>query len=172
MNQATTTSPPRAVTAWRSPWVIAWVAMVVIVLAVNVTMVWLAISTNPGLVRADYYDRGQDLERTIASRIAQTPGWTMSIDTPAEVRTGVPTTVRFFIVDQAGQPVRPEQVAYFAYRPSDATRDFTLPMQEEAPGRYAASVVFPLAGVWDTLVRARRGDAEHGLDQRISVATD
>ena len=38
----------KTVSAWRSPWVIAWIALVITVLGVNLTMVYLAFATNPG----------------------------------------------------------------------------------------------------------------------------
>jgi nitrogen fixation protein FixH len=156
--------------AWRSPWFFAWIALVVIVLAVNATMIVLAFATNPGLVVDDYYERGRRVERTLVTRRAEAPGWTMSVDTPADVSEGRATTVRFFVVDSAGQPVRPDAVTYYAYRPSDASADFSLPMVEEAPGRYAVDVTFPISGLWDTLVAAKTDDQEIAFDQRISVA--
>ncbi len=156
--------------AWRSPWFIAWIALVAVVLAVNATMITLAFVTNPGLVIDDYYERGRDVERTLATRRAEAPGWTMSLDTPADVTAGEETTVRFYVVDEAGQPVRPEAVTYYAYRPSDRSEDFSLPMVEEAPGRYAVEVSFRLSGLWDTLVAAEAGEQEVVFDQRIGVA--
>ncbi|MGD8207986.1 MAG: FixH family protein [Thiohalocapsa sp.] len=156
--------------AWRSPWVIGWIALVAIVLGVNATMVVLAVATNPGLVREDYYERGRDVERTIVSRLESDAGWTMSIDTPADTRATEPTTIRFVVVDRAGQPVSPASVVYFAYRPSDAGMDFSVPMVEEAPGRFAARVAFPVGGVWDTLVQARDGGAAYAVSQRVSIA--
>lgn len=155
---------------WRNPWVIAWIALVVVVFTVNATMVVLAFVSNPGLVVDDYYERGRRVERTLSSRRAAAPGWTMSLDTPADVTAERPTMIRFFVVDAAGQPVRPEAVTYYAYRPSDAAKDFSRPMVEEAPGRYAVEVSFPVTGVWDTLVAAVADDQEVMLDQRISVA--
>jgi nitrogen fixation protein FixH len=95
----------------------------------------------------------------------------MSIDVWDAPVEGRATTVRFFVVDSAGQPVRPESVTYYAYRPSDASADFSVPMTEEAPGRYVAEVSFPLSGVWDTLVAAQAETQEVVFDQRISVAT-
>jgi nitrogen fixation protein FixH len=154
---------------WRNPWVRAWIALVVVVLAVNATMIVLAFATNPGLVVEDYYERGRNVERTLVTRRAEAPGWTMSVDTPGDVTEGRATTVRFFVVDAAGQPVRPDAVTYYAYRPSDASADFSLPMVEEAPGRYAVEVSFPISGLWDTLVAAKTGDQEVTFDQRISV---
>jgi nitrogen fixation protein FixH len=144
--------------------------LVVTVLAVNATMVVLAINTNPGLVRADYYEGGREVERTIVTRLEGGPGWTMNIDTPADLLADSPTTIRFFIVDKAGQPVTVEAVNFFAYRPANSDQDIAMAMEQEAPGRYAVRLAFPLAGIWDTLVSARDGDQEYSVAQRISVA--
>ncbi|MEA3640299.1 MAG: FixH family protein [Lamprobacter sp.] len=159
-----------AESAWRSPWLRGWIGLVVVVLVVNATMITLAFVTNPGLVVDDYYERGRDVERSLMTRRAEAPGWTMSLDTPADVAVKRPTMVRFHVVDSVGQPVRPDQVTYYAYRPSDPSADFSLPMVEEAPGRYAAEVTFGLAGLWDTLVAAQTNGQEVAFDQRIGVA--
>lgn len=161
---------PSSRSAWRSPWFLGWIGLILVVLAVNTTMIVLAFVTNPGLVVDDYYERGRDVERTLATRRAEAPGWTMSLDTPVDVAENSATTVRFYVVDSAGQAVRPDQVTYFAYRPSDPTADFSVPMIEEAPGRYAAEVTFPLSGLWDTLVAAQTDGQEVAYDQRIGVA--
>jgi nitrogen fixation protein FixH len=155
--------------AWRNPWVIAWIGLIVIVLAVNITMVVLAIATNPGLIRDDYYERGRDVERTIQTRLAEGPAWTIRVDTPADIRAEEAAKVRFAAVDKVGQPVSAEQVTYFAYRPSDAARDFSLPMEQAGPGLFEVEVTFPLGGVWDTVVAVQQGDDEHTFAQRISV---
>jgi nitrogen fixation protein FixH len=154
---------------WKNPWVIGWIAGVVVVLGVNITMVTLAIATNPGLIRDDYYERGRDVERTIQTRLAEGPQWTIQIDTPADIRAEAEARVRFAAVDRVGQPVEPDAVTYFAYRPSDAGRDFSLPMAAVGPGLYEAAVSFPLGGIWDTVVAVRQGEDEHIFAERISV---
>ena len=159
----------KPIPAWKSPWVIGWVASIVIVLGVNATMVWLAIGTNPGLVVKDYYERGQHYEKTLVSKLAKDPGWLMTIDPPAEPVVGRLQPIRFSVVDKAGVPVRPDTVTFHAYRPSDASRDFSLPMKEEGPGRYRADVAFPLKGIWDLLVSVRQGGDEFNVGRRISV---
>ncbi|MGB5832785.1 MAG: FixH family protein [Thiohalocapsa sp.] len=166
----TTPIESKSGSAWRSPWVIGWMVLLLVVLAVNAVMIFLAFATNPGLVRDDYYESGRNVERTIITRQERGPGWTMNIDTPSDVRALEATIVRFVVVDKAGQPVAPDSVAYYAYRPSDAGLDFSLPMVEEAPGRYAARVQFPVGGVWDTLVEARNTNGEYAMSQRVSVA--
>ncbi|TVQ84974.1 MAG: nitrogen fixation protein FixH [Chromatiaceae bacterium] len=169
MNDSVSTAPAPE-SAWRNPWVRAWIAMILVVFLVNMTMVALAFITNPGLVVADYYERGQQMEQTIATRLAETPQWTMSLDVPADIQAQAPRMLRFFVVDRAGQPVHLEQATFFAYRPSDAHQDFSRPMREEAPGRYAVEVSFPLPGVWDSLIEAHSDGAGHLFDQRIMVA--
>ena len=166
---STTTVNKKSGSAWRSPWVLGWIGLLVVVLAVNALMIGLAFYTKPALVRADYYDSGRDIERTIATRLEEGPNWTMKIDAPANVQPDVPVTVRFIVVDKVGQPATPDDVTFYAYRPSDADLDFVRPMVQEAPGRYAAQVLFPLGGVWDTLVEARNADGAYSLSKRVSV---
>jgi nitrogen fixation protein FixH len=81
----------------------------------------------------------------------------------------VAAKVRFAAVDRVGQPVEAEQVTYHAYRPSDAGRDFSLPMTQAGPGLFETEVTFPLGGVWDTLVVVQQGDQEHSFAERVSV---
>lgn len=156
--------------AWKSPWVIGWIALVLVVLGVNLSMVYLAMRTNPGLVVEDYYARGQDYEKTLFSKRARDPGWHMVIDLPKNTLAGNHTPINFSIVDKAGVPVQPDAVTFYAYRPSDAARDFSVPMEQQATGLYSAKAQFRLKGVWDILVSARNGEEEYSVGQRIEVA--
>jgi nitrogen fixation protein FixH len=166
---STSTAQKDSGSAWRSPWVFGWIGLIVVVLAVNAVMIGLAFYTKPALVRADYYESGRAIERSIITRLEEGPNWTMKIDAPSHVQPDVPVTLRFIVVDQVGQPATPDAVTFYAYRPSDADLDFVRPMVQEAPGRYAAQVVFPLGGVWDTLVEARNADDAYSLSKRVSV---
>ena len=69
--------------AWRSPWVVAWVAILVVFVVISGVRIFLAIDTNPGLVVEDYYERGQDYEENRLKRQARDPGWRMEIEAPA-----------------------------------------------------------------------------------------
>jgi nitrogen fixation protein FixH len=164
-----TADQPRLIPAWKSPWVIVWIALVIAVLGMNALMVYLAVVTSPGLVVEDYYERGQRYEHTMFSEKARDPGWVLSADFPEDIGARETTPIRAFLVDKAGRPVTPDSVQLFVYRPSDATRDFSVVMSEEAPGRYKAEVSFPLVGAWDTLVAARDGDDEYHIGQRIDI---
>jgi len=167
--QTNVMSESKPTLAWKSPWVIAWISLIVVVLGVNALMVYLAMATNPGLVVDDFYERGQHYERTLLSQQARDPGWIATTDIPADVSAGASALIRFFLMDKAGRPVTPDRVVLFAYRPSDAGRDFRVPMKQEGPGRYAAQVAFPLVGVWDTLIEASAGDYAYPVGQRIEV---
>lgn len=167
--QSTAANEQNRIPAWRSPWVIAWITLVIVVLGVNGLMVYFAFTTSPGLVIEDYYERGQNYERTMLSKNARDPGWVLHADIPEDIGVGERTRIRFFVVDRVGQPIAPDTVELFLYRPSDATRDFNVPMTVEGAGRYMADVSFPLVGVWDTLVAVRNGDDEYHVGQRIRV---
>lgn len=162
----TTASP---MPAWRSPWVRAWIGLIVIVLAVNLVMVYLAVATNPGLVNANYYERGQAYEQTLLSRQARAPGWTLQADIPTPLVLGESQALRLFVVDRAGQPVDVEGATLYLYRPSDAARDVSVPMRREGAGRYVAEVRLPLVGVWDLLMAVRSGEDEVSLGERLEV---
>jgi nitrogen fixation protein FixH len=168
--------PPSAQTAvrasspWRNPWVLGWIGLILAVLTVNLTMVLVAIATNPGLVNDDYYERGQNYEKTLVSRLAKDPGWTMRADIPDDLQANQSTTILVTLVDKVGQPVTPDQITFFAYRPSDKSQDFSAPMAKEGPGRYSVRVTFPLFGAWDSLIAIRQGEDEFTTGERISVA--
>jgi nitrogen fixation protein FixH len=161
---------PKKNSALRSPWVIGWIALVITVLTVNGVMIFLAVENKPGLVVEDYYERGQDYEKHMLERMQRNPGWLMKIDAPDPIFESEPAWFRFTVVDKAGLPVTPKAVMFFAYRPSDARRDFSVPMEPEAPGRYGASAEFPLKGVWDILVSVQGGEDEYNTARRINVA--
>ena len=160
----------RSNSPWRSPWVRSWIGLILVVLGVNLTFVYFAVSTNPGLVNEDYYERGQHYEKTLISRLAKDPGWTLRADIPDGLKAGEGATILVTLVDKVGQPVTPDQVTFYAYRPSDKARDFSAPMVAVGPGQYSARVVFPLFGAWDGLVAVRRGEDESTTGERIEVA--
>jgi nitrogen fixation protein FixH len=149
---------------------LGWIGLVVVVLGVNLTFVYLAIRTNPGLVNANYYERGQQYERTMVSRQALDPGWLMRADLPQPIIAGVEETLRLVLVDKAGLPVDVDEAIFYAYRPSDVARDFSVPMVKEGPGRYRAEVSFPLIGVWDVLMAVATDAGEFSIGERVTVA--
>lgn len=155
--------------AWRSPWVIGWTALVVIVLLVNLLMVYLAAHNNPGLVKEDYYARGRRYEENVGKQMMLAEQWKLRISAPEVIAVALPAEFRCRIEDATGQPLTPEKVTLFAYRPADAKQDFSVTMSAMAPGEYRAQASFPLKGVWDLMIAAQQGDEEHSAALRISA---
>jgi len=60
---------------YKSPWLIGWLLLVVIVLAVNAYMITQSINNFPGLVVDDFYERGQDYEENINKKLENNNKW-------------------------------------------------------------------------------------------------
>ncbi|MCW9014482.1 MAG: FixH family protein [Gammaproteobacteria bacterium] len=159
---------------WRNPWVIGWLALVAIVLLVNIVMISLAFITNPGLVSEDYYERGQEHEQNVRSRIAarETLGWTVSTDFPQNPVQNRKELYRFNIVDKAGNPLTGADVSLNAYRPSDAEADFNVKMTETLTGLYEARITYPLKGIWELNISINRDNDAYDFTRRSSVITE
>lgn len=139
--------------AIHNPWFWTWIGLILVVLSVNGVFIYFAYESNPGLVTHDYYERGQYYEENMLKRQKNEPKWEMSVQHPTPVIHDTPAT---FILDN--NDVEFDQVVLYAYRPSDANADFSLPMSLNAEGKYQISATFPLKGKWDVLIFARKGD--------------
>ena len=155
--------------AWRNPWVIAWVSILIGFFIISGTRIYFAVTTSPGLVVDDYYERGQDYEENILKRRARDPGWKMKILVPKYVDIAKPTLFGFSVMDKEGNPVTPDAVTFYVYRPSDKNLDFSVPMEQIESGRYQAEISFPLLGVWDILVSVKNGEDEYNQPYRLSA---
>jgi len=65
--------------------------------------------------------------------------------------------------------VQPDSVTFFAYRPSDAERDFSLAMDQVDKGLYSTKAQFRLKGFWDVLISVKSGDEEYNVGEQIAV---
>lgn len=154
-----------------NPWVIAWFGIIGVFLSVNTIFIVFAITSNPGLVTEDYYEQGRLYEKNAIKRLVQHNRlqWESRLETPENILLNTPGTYRFSAVDSRGLPIRDADVQIVAYRPSDASADFTAALQPVAPGLYQASLSFPLPGVWDLNVKIQRGEDKLEIVQRLSV---
>lgn len=156
--------------AWRNPWVIGWLAMVALVFAINAFMISQAVTTAPGLVNEQYYDKGKNYHETIAKRDqVASLGWNVVLDKPSRPAFGAANTYRIVAVDAAGVPLAAESVMLHAYRPADQNADFELAFVEEGPGRFVAEVTFPLKGMWDLVVAVKAGEHDYEIAERTKV---
>ena len=94
-----------------------------------------AITSNPGLVTEDYYEQGRLYEKNAIKRLVEQNRlrWESKLELPETVLLNTPGTYRFSAVDSRGLPIRDADVQIVAYRPSDASADFTTALQAVAP---------------------------------------
>ncbi len=175
MTEVTQTMKPRisqsSKQAFRNPWVLGWLATIVIVLMVNAGFIITAVATNPGLVDKNYYEKGRDLEREINTlrETRQRLGWKMQLDMAQKPRVNQAIRYTLSVVDKAGAPVDGERAVIQAYRPSDAASDFDTEMEKIAPGTYSVKLSFPLKGIWDIAATLHNGEDTLQITRRISV---
>ncbi|WP_457674511.1 FixH family protein [Thiolapillus sp.] len=157
--------------AFRNPWVLGWIAGILLVLGVNVAFIITAVVTNPGLVEKDYYEKGRDQEQNFIQQqlTRDRLGWQMKLDAVHKPVMGEPVRYTFNIVDTNGVAIDGDQATLHAYRPSDVNADFDVAMQEIAPGVYSAELTFPLKGVWDLTAVLVKGEDSLKVTRRISV---
>ncbi len=154
-----------------NPWVLGWLALVVVVFGVNAGMVATAVATNPGLVEEDYYQRGQDHEKQYQQRMqARTElGWQVALDVPPKIVMSKEGVFRLHLADNHGVPLNGAEVGLTAYRPSDASADFQVNLRETAPGQYDGYFALPLKGIWDLKVNVAKSEHVWDMSRRVMV---
>ncbi len=141
-----TTAPTQRSGRW-IPW--TFVGMFAIILAVNGTMVTLALETWSGLSTKEPYRRGLLHDRQLAEiEREQRLGWKVSVGfKPTAPGNG---DIELRALDRAGKPILGAKVVARVVRPVVEGSDFTVTL---LPGRdaglYVASVHFPLRGLWE-----------------------
>ncbi len=157
--------------AMRNPWILAGLGLIATFITVNAVFIFFAITTSPGLVTEDYYDRGRDYEENVLKIMAAQDAlnWDTKLAIPAQITTRQPDTFRFSAVDSRGIPIMDADVSVVAYRPSDADADFKIRLDQAAPGQYQALIAFPLPGIWDLNITVKDGENTFNMSHRISA---
>jgi len=158
--------------ALRNPWVIGWLAIIVVFLTVNALFAVMAVVSSPGLVVDDYYEQGRQYERNALKMLAAEKAlqWEMNFEVPKKLKVGTPDVFRFSAVDKRGLPIKNANVSVLAYRPSDANADFVTLFEEIAPGLYQADIGFLLPGIWDIKLQITYEDIEYRMTHRITAS--
>jgi len=73
--------------AMRNPWIIGGLGLIGMFFAFNAVFIYFAITSNPGLVTEDYYDRGQHYEDNIQKIIAaqNALNWQTKLAVPSRI---------------------------------------------------------------------------------------
>jgi nitrogen fixation protein FixH len=148
--------------AWRwFPWLLA--AAMLMVFAVNGSMVYFALHTFPGAANNDGFDESNSYARVLAGVAKQEAlGWSATATASgdrAELR----------LTDREGRALAGVAVAATAARPLGPPRTTELAFREAAAGRYVATVPLPEQGQWDLMLRVDAGERQFRATRRILV---
>jgi nitrogen fixation protein FixH len=157
--------------AFRNPWVLGWLGLLITVVLINVVFIVTAFKTSPGLVDSDYYAKGRDVEKNfLKKKQAQNRlGWELHLTLPDEVYVGKETSFSINVVDATGMPLHGASAHLQAYRPSDANADYNTEMKKLSDGVFQSRLSLPLKGIWDIKVVVKRGEDELEIARRISA---
>ncbi len=154
----------------KSPWLLGIISIVVIALMVNIGMIIAAVKTNNGLVVKDYYERGKNYFRAeIKQRKTDAIGMRLQILVPDKILRGKPQVYRFYVIDPDGKPVTNGQSIMFAYRTSNADRDFQVKLPMSEAGMFSARISFDLPGTWDLIAQVKTNGGIFDVARRIYV---
>ncbi len=167
------TSPPPAVKAGGLTGrhvLFALIAFFSVILAVNMTMMTLAIRTMPGSEVKSSYEASQRFNRGLDAIAEQDRrGWQVDIVTTG-IRSGGPFSVH--VRDRAGEALGGLRVEARIARPADARFDQRIALSDLGVGRYGAGLPELSPGQWLIGVEIFRGDDRLFVSQRRIVLKD
>jgi len=125
------------------PWL--FVAGFAIVIAVNGTMMWLAIGSFSGLYSNHARDRGLHYNQVMAEqRDREALGWT--VETSWQAKDGL---LGLRIADRSGRVLEGATVVVDLVRPAEKRAPIRIAMTNASGGRFTGSVDLPARGNWD-----------------------
>ncbi len=155
------------------PW-IPWLYVLVFVpvIAVNVLLVRLALSSNTGLVTDRAFDTGQSYNAVIASGVRQQElNWQANVEVRPAPLADAPHRVSLIVTlkDSAGAPLRDLTVSGRIVSPVDPQPDLPVTLMETAGAHYREIVILPRSGQWELQLVATEGTANYAIQQRMTA---
>lgn len=156
--------PTRTTAHPRDKW-IPWyfVAFFLVLMLVDGVFVYIATSTNPGVVTEKAYIKGKDYNEVIAMADAQAArGW-------KGTATLEGNTLHFTLTDKDGTALSGAKVVALFRRPAEANRDFRVALMSRGDGRYSAEVKAPEPGLWDVILFATWNRQPFQMHERVRI---
>lgn len=148
------------------PWV--FFGLFLLVLAVNGTMITIAVSTFTGLETTNAYEKGLAYNSRLDALAEQESlGWRADFVTTPKGEQRV--ALVFELSDQLGNPITSADVEATLLRPVQEGHDLKVHLDDQGNGSYAADVDLPLAGQWDIQLTAKARNKTYRLANRIHV---
>jgi nitrogen fixation protein FixH len=139
-----------------------------VLVTVQASFVYLAVSTDPGIAIPNAYERGLAHNAVLReAAIEATLGWRIDVENRAT--NGHAGRVTVTALTRAGFPLDDLRVTGLLLRPTRAGFDHALAFEPAGNGRYVANYALPLAGLWDLglLLDGAAGTAQRTM--RFSV---
>lgn len=154
-NRSTTRSP------WRFfPWAIC--GAIGVVVAVNAAMITTAVNSFPGKLARNGFDLSNQYNAVIAAQERnEALGWQVDASWG---NAGITVTLN----DRNGNALDGASISAGLRRPIGPPHDQVLSLQPTGPGTYAAATPDHLAGQWDLMLVARRGEDRFTATKRLT----
>lgn len=158
--------------AVKSPWAWGIGAIIATAFSVNIFLVYVAVTTSPGLVSEDYYERGKSFATRAKLKDEETRkhNWKLSIESPSKNESRNPATFILKASAATGVSLVAAEAKLYAYRPSDSAADFSVILKPMGAGEYGAEVEFPLPGAWDVIAEIDYGGHKIDAAKRLLIA--
>ena len=143
------------------PWL--FVAGLAIVIAVNGTMMWLAIDSFSGLYSDHARERGVHYNQVVAEQQSRDAlGWTVQAGwQPGSNRLDLTLS------DANGQPLEATVVSVELIRPAEKRPPVEVTMSGLGGGKFSGSVVLPARGNWDADIVIEARGRRFALTKRL-----
>lgn len=143
------------------PWL--FVAGFALVVAVNATMIWLAVGSFSGLYTPKPRERGLHYNDIVAEqRTRDALGWRVETQWQSEAHR-----LEIAVFDATGQPLAGARVFASLVRPVEKRPPLAVAVHAVDVGRHAGSVDLPARGNWDIDVVVERDGERYALTRRM-----
>jgi len=156
--------------AWKNPFVISWFVILIVVVSVNFFMVSMALVTNPGLVIEDFYEKGKNMDKTLAARKRMDElGWQLEVSLPNLIE-GKTERVTLVVLDKENKPLNVDTAVLYYYRPSDRKLDGEQALTATGGiGEFEADFTLNTKGKWDLIMEVTQGEVVYNIGRSIMV---
>jgi len=163
------TKPKDWSVAWKNPFVLGWVGILIIVVTVNFFMVSMAIVTSTGLTVPDFYEKGKNMAAIVAKRGEMMEmGWQVDLVMPELVQnTNAPLVMN--LKNKQGDAFDVDSAVLYYYRITKKDDGEIVFSPTGKLGEYTAQISLPLKGKYEMVLELLKEDKKYLVSQILSV---
>jgi len=133
-----------------------------VIFLANGTLIYLAASSDDGMVDSNYYSKGLNYQSTLNERLRQ-----KAMDWTVDFKRDKSGEYRLKVIDRESKPIEEAKVNLIFFRPTQSGYDQNLSLKEEKPGFYSGKIELPLKGIWDVNIEIKKENKKWKKKQRI-----